>query len=251
MFQCYQYDHDKFKFLCTLFLLSRHLTRCLQHVSPRDMSQTEVITIIYQELLKVAGGATLLLAALSAFLGKVWIGRIANREAQMREAAIAELKAQFDKEAAELKSRLDVATQRTVLVDKVRFEHEYEIYKKAWELLFALQRATLQLRPTLDHIDLSESKEERMQRRIGNVIKPYDEFSLHIETAKPFYPEDVYSALTAVRNRCHDEIIDYEFVERPQKEYWEEARKSQEEIVALINQSCEAIRNRIAEVRVA
>ena len=215
------------------------------------MSQTVVIAIVYQELLKVAGGATLLLAALSAFLSKVWIARIANREAQQREAAIAELKAQFDKQATELKSKLDVATQRTVLVDKVRFEHEYEIYKKAWELLFALQRATLQLRPTLDHIDPSESKEERMQRRIGNVQGPYNEFSLHIEITKPFYPGAVYASLTAVRNRCHDEIVDYEFVERPQKEYWAEARKSQQEIIALIDDACEAIRNRIAEVRVA
>ena len=217
---------------------------------PHNMSDTDVIALIYQELLKVAAGATLILAALSAFLGKIWIGRIVNREMQRREAAIAELKAQLDKQASEFKAKLDVAIQRTVLVDKVQFEHEYEIYKKAWVRLFALQRATLQLRPTLDHIDPSESKEERMRRRIGNVREPYNEFSSHVETTKPFYPESVYAALTAVRDRCDQEILDCQFVDRPQKECWEEARKSQQEIVLLISQSSEAIRNRIAEVRV-
>jgi hypothetical protein len=210
----------------------------------------------------VAGGAAVVVGALSAFLGKVWISRITNSESRKREAAItelkaqlecqgAELKAQLDRQTNELRARLDISVQRTVLVDKVQFEHEYEIYKKAWERLFALQQATLQLRPVLDHFDPAESKEDRMRKRIGNVLKPYNEFSALIETNQPFYPEVVYSALVAVRNKCHEEVIDFEYTERPHKEYWSEARKNQEEILALIDKACEAIRSRIAEVRVA
>jgi hypothetical protein len=90
-----------------------------------------------------------------------------------------------------------------------------------------------------------------MRKRIGNVREPYNDFSALVETNKPFYPEKVYAALVAVRNKCHEEVIDCEFIERSHKEYWSEARKNQEEILALIDKCCEAIRVRIAEVRVA
>ncbi len=59
------------------------------------METSEIVTLVYKELLKVAGGAAVVIGALSAFLGKVWISRIANAESQKREAAITELKAQL------------------------------------------------------------------------------------------------------------------------------------------------------------
>lgn len=237
------------------------------------MNTADVASLFYQELLKVVGGAAVVLAALSAFLGRVWIARIANKESQAREEAVtglksqlerqgaehkaeldrkaAELKAELDRQATELKAKVDVAVQRTVLVDKLQFEHEYDIYRKAWEHLFALRQATLQLRPMLDYMDPSESKEDRMRKRIGNVKEPFAEFSRLIEINKPFYPEKVYESLVAVRSKCHEEVIAYEYTERSHKEYWSEARKNQEAILALIEEACVAIRNRVAEVRVA
>lgn len=226
------------------------------------MNTADVAQIVYQELLKVAGGAAIVLAALSAFLGKIWIARIANRESQRRETEVAqlrsqldrqstELKAQLDRQGAELKAQLDVSVQRTVFVDKLQFEHEYSIYKQAWKRLFALQQTTLAIRPTFDRIDPNESKEERIRRRLGSVAAPYNEFSKLVECNRPFFPEKVYGTLVAVRNKCLDEIDDSESTDAPQKEYWAEARKNHSEIIDLINQACEAIRTRVAEVRVA
>lgn len=214
------------------------------------MNDTEIIAIVYSELLKVVGGAAVIIAGLSAFLGKVWAERIAGREARVRNEKLAELKASFERQSTELKARLDVSSQRQVLVDRVQFEHEYEIYKGAWAALFKLREVTLQLRPTLDSIDSNESKEDRMERRIGAFVAPFSSFTEIVETNKPFYPEKVYAALADVRDRCREEVIDYEFTERPAKDYWQEARKNQKEIVDSIDRSCEAIRTRISEVRV-
>lgn len=166
------------------------------------------------------------------------------------ERRSSELKAQLDRQSAELKAQLDVSVQRTVFVDKLQFEHEYTIYKQAWERLFALQQVTLAIRPTLDRIDLAESKEDRVRRRLGSVAGPYNDFSNLIENNRPFFPEKVYEALVSVRNKCLDEISDSEFTDSPHKEYWAEARKNHSEIIDLINQACETIRSRIAEVRV-
>jgi len=53
-----------------------------------------------------------------------------------------------------------------------------------------------------------------------------------------------------VLDKCHAERIDYEYRERPRKEYFEEARKNHQEIVESIDAACQAIRNRVSEVRV-
>lgn len=215
------------------------------------MNEIEVVAVVYSELLKVAGGIVVILGALSAFLGRVWINHIANRETQAREEKLAEFRAMFEKQNAELKAKLDVGLQRTVFVDKLQFEHEYTIYKQAWELLDALRQATLRLRPRIDSVDPNESKEELMKRRIGAFVEPFNAYRDVIEKSKPFYSENVYSALSDVLTRCHTEVIDYEYTEQPHKEYWAEARKNHEAILKAIDAACQSIRTRIAEVRVA
>lgn len=201
------------------------------------------------------------LVSLGAFLGRVWSARIANNETAMREAAIAKLrgeidkyqaefKAQLDRQATEFKAQIDISAQKAIFIDKTQFEHEYEIYKLAWEKLVVMQQATLKLRPLLDYIDHNETKAQRMSRRIGDLTEPYNEYSALIEKNKPFYPELVYAALIEVRNKCHDEVIAYEFTERSSTEYWNEAKANHEEIQHLIDLACQAIRERIASVRV-
>lgn len=148
-----------------------------------------------------------------------------------------------------MKAKLDVAVQRTVHVSKLQFEHEYEIYKAAWERLFALRQATLRLRPTMDWIDPNETKEQRMQKRMAAFREPYNEFLDIVEKNKPFYPPTIYEALSAVREKCHHELIDYEYVDRPGSEYYKEARTNHDEIIQLIEGACECIRNRVTQVQ--
>lgn len=214
------------------------------------MNETEVVAVVYSELLKVAGGIVVVLGALSAFLGRVWINRIANLETQAREEKLAELRSVFEKQNAELKAKLDVGLQRTVFIDKLQFEHEYTIYKQAWESLVVLRQATLRLRPTFDSTDPNESKEERMKRRKGAFVEPFNACRDAIEKSKPFYSENVYAALSEVLTQCHIEVIDFEYTERPNKEYWAEARKNHESILKAIDAACQSIRTRIMEVRI-
>lgn len=213
------------------------------------MPTQEIISLIYLELLKVAGGAAVLLAGLSAFLSKVWSERIARRDGEVRDRRIAELKAQLDGQATEMKAKLDVAVQRTVHVSKLQFEHEYEIYKAAWERLVSLRQATLSLRPAMDWIDANETKEERMQKRVAAFREPHNALLEVLETNKPFYPIAIYDALSAVREKCRRELINYEYIERPSSEYYEEAQKNHAEILSLIEVTCEAIRNRVTQVQ--
>lgn len=213
------------------------------------MPPYEVVALTYQELIKVVGGATVLLAGLSIFLSKVWSERIARKEGEERDRRIAELNARIDGQAAEMRAKLDVAVQRTVHVSRLQFEHEYEIYKAAWERLFFLRQATLSLRPIMDWVDPGETKEQRKQKRMNAFREPYNAFLDVVEKNKPFYPTGIYDSLSAVREKCRHELIDYEYDERPGSEYYKEARRNQEEIIKLIEASCDAIRNRVTQVQ--
>ncbi|MBH2016811.1 MAG: hypothetical protein I8H88_10025 [Burkholderiales bacterium] len=212
------------------------------------MQDSEVVSLIYSELLKVAGGAAVVLAGLSVFLSKIWAERIARREGEERDKRITELKAQLDQQAVVLKLRMDAALQKTVHVSKLQFEHEYQIYKLAWEQLFSLRQATLSLRPVMDRFDLNESKEDRMRARMQAFTVPYNAFLDVIEKNKPFYPAAIYNALSEVREKCRHELIDYEYDERPKSEYYKEAMKNHEELLGLIEATCAAIRDRVTEV---
>jgi len=148
------------------------------------MSESEVISLIYAEFLKVLGGSAVLLAALSAFLGKIWINRIANKESQQREQRIAEVRSKLEQQNSELNARLDASIQRSVFVDKLQFEHEYSVYKQAWEALYELRKATLHLRPMMDWIVVGETDEERMTNRINAFVDPFNTYRDIIEKNK-------------------------------------------------------------------
>ena len=87
-----------------------------------------------------------------------------------------------------------------------------------------------------------------MLKRAKVFAEAHNAFLDVVERNKPFYPEAIYEALSAVRKRCHHELIDFEYVERPSTDYFKEAMKSQDEILALIDAACTAIRERISKV---
>lgn len=210
------------------------------------MSIYEVVSLVYSELIKISGPLAVVWVGLLTLVGN----RIANKEAQRRETGLANLKASFDVHSLELKARLDTSVHRTVLVDKVQFEHEYQIYKEAWGYLFALKQATLKLRPMFDSIDPNESKEARKERRLGALREPFDKALEHIEKHKPFFPQEVHTSMAAVLDKCYGEFIDYQYLEPTDKEYWKEAGKNRDELIQLIEAACTSIRERIAAVRV-
>lgn len=184
----------------------------------------------WTDFLAHLGGTAVIVGGLAAWLGKVWFERIANREREAREKAVATLRAELEGKNAEIKSRLDAELQRTMLVDKVQFEHEYEVYKRVWQTLFSLEKVTLKLRPKLDQFDPGESEDDRKNRRLKDFAEAFGEYQDVIEETKPFYAPDVYSALSKVRSLCYRERVSYECGDRFDREYWDKATQNEEAI---------------------
>lgn len=204
---------------------------------------------IFNQVLALLGGATIVLAALFGFIGKLWLLRIIEREKSELQNKLAKVQSNLDQATKKFEAEL----QRSVHVDKVQFEHEFAIYQGVWSALVELRMATMRLRPTLDSIDpneQNESKEERMRRRLKAFGERFESYRDLIEKNKPFYSESVYTGLMDVLEKCCGESIDCEYIERKGSEYFKEARENQAQIVEAIEATCNSIRSRIQEVKV-
>ena len=201
---------------------------------------------VVNEVFSVLGGVTVVLAGLFAFISKVWISRIVDKNKF-------ELQVELNNIQNELNltnKKLDAELQNSIYISQIQLEHEYKIYQNVWALLIDLRNSTLRLRPMMDYVDPKKSKEEIIKERLCVFGDNYNTFAMALEQNKPFYPQEVYDVLDSVSEKCRHESIDSEYIERKNSEYYKEAQSNRKEILELINNSCSVIRKRLNEVRV-
>jgi hypothetical protein len=201
---------------------------------------------VVNEVFSFLGGANIVLAALFAFISKIWISRIVDKNKF-------ELQVELNNIQNELNStnkKLDAEFQNSIYISQIQLEHEYKIYQSVWALLIDLRNSTMRLRPMMDYVDPKKSKEEIIRERLCVFGKNYNTFAMALEQNKPFYPQEVYDVLDSVSEKCRHESIDSEYIERKNSDYYKEAQKNKTEIIDLINKSCSVIRKRLSDVRV-
>jgi hypothetical protein len=190
------------------------------------------------------GGVSVVLIGLASALGKIWVDKTIQAYKKVSDEELKKTQSELDKAIRLLQSELD----KGIHIHKVQFEKEFRIYEEIWSNLVDVKKKALSLRPTLDSIDPSEQEEERMRRRLQELASAFNPFVDLVEKHRPFYPSNVYSSLINLVKEIHGEAIDYEYSERKRSEYFKEARKNQEKIVALIEEVCESIRARVSSV---
>ncbi|MGF1903403.1 MULTISPECIES: hypothetical protein [Aliivibrio] len=200
----------------------------------------------YDEIVELLGGITVVLAALFAFISKIWLSRIIEHN---KNKLMLKLK-KVEHELGIANKRLDAQLQHSVFVSQVQFDKEYRIYGEVWECLVELKIATGNLRPWMDKTDPQQSEKERILERYNAFITPFNNFSMALEKNKPFFSKKVYQALSDVRNECDNESIDYKYGKSTDKNYYECAVQNSRKIAELIDLSCDVIRTRLNEVRV-
>jgi hypothetical protein len=201
---------------------------------------------VYEELLQILGGITLVLAALFGFISKVWLSKII-------EAQKLEMKAKlttFEQELKKTNKKFEAELQKSIAISQIQFEKEYLIYGEIWEALVSLKIATDSLRPIMDYVAPEQSEDEIKQKRMKNFIDPFNSFSLLLQKHKPFYPISVYEALSNVRTKCHHESVDFEVGKKNDRDYYKEAVANSREISSLIDDACTSIQERLESVKV-
>lgn len=189
----------------------------------------EILTIILGTL----GGASAVLTGLFAYFGNLRLE-------------------QYKADLATTNTKLKSLLESSVHVSKAQFDKEFSIYQQIWILLVALRARTLSLRPVMDHVDPTETEEERMQRRLKAFGETFFAFRDAMEDNRPFYAHSVYESLCQIFDLCHSESIEYQYKEPGwSKDYWAKSRENNQKIVAAIDSCCELIRTRISSLSVA
>ncbi|CAH8202727.1 hypothetical protein [Vibrio aestuarianus] len=191
----------------------------------------------YYEVIELLGGMTIVLGALFAFIGKIWLSRVVERN---KHELSTELR-MLEKDLNAANQKLDAQLQHSVFVSQVQFDREYKIYGEAWGHLVELKIATSQLRPLLDYINPEQTEEERKKERYDKFVDPFNEFSSHIEKNKPFFSAKVYDDLNAVRSECLNESAYFKHGKLGDTNYYEHATENNREIARLIDVACDSI----------
>lgn len=154
-------------------------------------------------------------------------------------------------ELALTSKRYESALEPRTHIGKIQFEKEFGFYTEVWSSLSSVQKAALSLRPSLDFYDPGEPEADRKQKRLVALETEFTRFHDLFEATRPFYPELVYRALSAVRELVHLEAVTYQHGEPSTREYWKDARENRGKLVEAIDEVCTAIRARLAEIVVS
>lgn len=148
-------------------------------------------------------------------------------------------------------AQLKKENEKKLLVHKLQFEKEFNIYSSIWKELIALKNSISQLRPEIEKTLASKSFDEIKRMILGKVSGHFTELNKLIEYNQPFYAEIVYVELVKIISLSKKEILSLKFQEDIKPiDYWEDAKRNLNEIDKLSDTVCEAIRKRIGTLKI-
>ncbi len=188
---------------------------------------------VFFNILAALGGVSAVLTGLFAYIGN---SRLESYKSQLQAA----------------NEKFKSVLESSVHVSKSQFDKEFAIYHQIWACLIKLRARTLSLRPILDHVNPSETEEDRVNKRLTAFGETFYIFRDVMEENRPFYSITVYDSLQKIFNLCHEESIEYQCKEDGWNvEYWKKAKTNHEKITSEIEACCELIRTRITSLSVA
>ena len=175
---------------------------------------------IINQVLAIAGGTAVVVSGLAMVLGKIWVGRILNRENAAHEASLKDVQAQLDATNKHLQAELD----KGIHIHKVQFEKEFQSYEELWSKLVELRKVALSLRPLMDTVDPKETEDQRKTKRLTRFGDAIGDFIDAANKNRPFYSEDVFQSMDKLWNLAHSEAIEYKYLNPHDDSYWDKAQ---------------------------
>lgn len=187
-------------------------------------------------------------AGVIKILGGYWTNRLLQHQRQKFDAALEEYKSKLTNSRNLLQAQID----RTVLVNKVQFDTEFDALKTVWEKLTAAKLHMPSLRPLLDSADISaELKTERLKDRLRAFMELKDDLVTAIENASPFYPQEIFDTLEKCRVEIDHEILQLRSgpsEERFTPHWHEQGYNNLQYFLGFYHEVSTAIRKRIASL---
>ncbi|WP_435262672.1 hypothetical protein [Tenacibaculum sp. nBUS_03] len=143
-----------------------------------------------------------------------------------------------------------IANDQSILVHKMQFEKEFDIYKELWPELMKLKRATLELRPISETVPASLSQDEIDNQKSKNFNEPFmNSVKIFMEN-KPFYPKDIFEDVELILKTSQKEAYQWKDTQENRLSNYNIAKENIDEISSKIDTVCLKIRDRIGLLKI-
>lgn len=131
---------------------------------------------------------------------------------------------------------------------RAQFEVEFQTYQAIWEAVVSTHRIVIQFRPIFE-VASAATPPERKAERLTAFVPLFNAYATAVDAGAPFYPANIHSLLTQLREAFAAEAYDYEYV-GTHPEAYERSKANVARIKELMEQSSAAIRARLAAITV-
>jgi len=137
------------------------------------------------------GGGSLIVAALSSWLGKVWADRLMQRDRAKYSEELEKLRSSLEQSQRLLQGEIE----KTLFVTKTHFETEFHILREIWQEVSVVRASMAQLRPKTGIVDVRQTKEERLAEGFQAYVPDVLKLIHTVDRNSPFYPKEIYETL--------------------------------------------------------
>jgi hypothetical protein len=148
------------------------------------------------KLIGQLGGFAVVVAALSAWLSRIWAEKILEKDRQHYREELERLKGTYEAANKSVQAELD----KRVHVYRVQFETEFKALSEIWAKITDLRSDMGSIRPFIDHNVEGEDVVEKYRRRLLRFSKTLAELKTLVFKYAPFYPQNIYDKLWELLN---------------------------------------------------
>jgi len=143
------------------------------------------------------GGAGIVLAGLSGWLGEVWINRLLENDKLRYGTKLEEVRNALDARIRKLQAGID----RTVLVHRLQFETEFKALRDVWAKTATVRSTMAHVRPMLDEVPAGETLDQNARReaaRLTRFVEANNELVKSVTSQSPFIPREIHEQLVEI-----------------------------------------------------
>lgn len=155
-------------------------------------------------ILAELGGASVIVIGLSAFLGRVWAGRLLAAYKQEHAKELEALKTSYEA----LNKRVQADLDSRIHVTNLQAETEYRVLWEIWALIATVRSEMVGIRPIVDRLPADNAaKLEIYRTRIVQFSASLAELKKAVYKNSPFFPANIYEQVSKVIRAGHAEEV--------------------------------------------
>lgn len=145
-----------------------------------------------------------------------------------------------------LMSNYSSKKQKELYIHQKNFEKRFDLSQKLWDLLTENMRHTIQLRPRMDYVDRTKSKDEVKEERLRLWNNSHNDLKTSFLSGKPYYSASLKTLIEKFIEKSNEEATEYCFTKLEAdncKEYFNQSEENSKVLESILDEIKSEISN--------